>query len=321
MVEIVTLTPNPALDFSTSVWRVEPTEKLRCTEGRRDPGGGGINVARAALRLGADVLAVYPAGGASGASLTRLLLTEGVAGHIIPAERDTRENFYVLEQETGRQFKFVLPGAPLSAAEQEALLEALRADERSADYVVLSGSLPPGASADFFARAAETAKAAGARVVLDTSGAALAAGLRQRVHLVKPNLSELSEMVGHALETEAAQLQTCQRLIESRAAEMVALTLGPHGALLVDVNGAWRSHAPRIQAVSTVGAGDSFLAGLVHQLADGASPEAALRYATAAGSAALLAPGAELCRREDVERLTPQVHVSQAHLSAETPAD
>jgi 6-phosphofructokinase 2 len=316
MVEITTLTVNPALDVSTSVWRVRPTEKLRCTEPRRDPGGGGVNVARAAARLGAKTVAIYPAGGSAGSELTTLLMREGVACHPVAAAHETRENLFVLEQETGGQFKFVMPGRALAASEQEACLAALTQADRWADYVVLSGSLAPGLEAGFFARAARAAKSAGCKVALDTSGPALLAALQERVDLVKPNLDELAEFAGHALDTEEARLRACSGLVASGMARLVALTLGADGALLVARERAWRARSPRIEPVGQVGAGDSFLAGLLVKLGQGEAQDSALRYATAAGAAALLAPGTELCRLADVERLAPHVSLETISLAA-----
>lgn len=307
MQSVSTMTINPAVDISTTVARMTPVHKLRCTAARRDPGGGGINVARVILRLGGDVCAIYPTGGATGELLRRLVETEGIRSVTSALADETRLSFTVLEEATGAEYRFVLPGPHLAAAEWQRCLDAIGALPDRPDILVLSGSLPPGVPDDFHARAAAVAKRAGAKVVLDSSGAALAAALGEGVHLVKPNLRELRELTGEALEDRKAQLAACRALVTTGKAEVVALTLGDQGALLVTRDTALSAPGLPIASASSVGAGDSFLGAMVWALASGRSLNDAFRYGMAAGSAALITPGTELCRREDVERLYDQV--------------
>jgi 6-phosphofructokinase 2 len=310
--DIVTLTPNPALDVSTSVARVRPTHKLRCSTAQRDPGGGGINVARVVRRLGGEVVAVYPAGGPPGEMLRQLIAAENIKSRVIATEEETRENFSVHEEETGDQYRFVLPGVRLGETEWLNLCRALGDLEVGARFVVASGSLPPGAPMTFYAHAARMGKEAGARVVLDTSGDALKFALGGDIYLVKPNLRELSDLIGAPVETRAAQLDACRTLIAQGKAEAIALTLGEEGALFVTADAAFAARPPGVEAVSAVGAGDSFLGGLVLKLRNGAGPDEALRYGVACGTAALISPGTELCRPEDVVSLLPGVRVEPA---------
>lgn len=304
---IVTLTMNPAIDVSTSVERVEPTHKLRCEPAHRDPGGGGINVARVLKRFGADVRAVYVAGGATGELLRKLVRREGIDDLVVAEPEETREDFTVFEKTSGRQFRFVMPGPELARETWTAVLDTLIALERRPAFLVASGSLPPGIPAEFFAEVARIAASIGAKFVLDTSGAPLKAALAERPFLIKPNLRELRELTGMALDDEAAQLGAARKIIADGGAEIVALTLGDRGALVATATEAWRAEAPKVEAVSAVGAGDSFLGGLVLGLASGETLEAAARRAIAAGSAALLSPGTELCRPDDVTRLARDV--------------
>jgi len=303
MEAIVTLTANPAIDVCTSTEEVAPTRKLRCAAARRDAGGGGINVARVARRLGGEVAAIYPAGGSTGALLKSLVEHEGVRGVAIAVTQETREDFTVLEQKSGNQYRFVLPGSPLVEPEWQACLAALAAMGKVPRYVVGSGSLPPGVPDDFHARAARIAKAGGAKMVVDTSGKALAAALKAGVYLVKPNLRELQELVHAPLSDQAERITACRRLIETGGAEVVALTLGAVGALLVTRQTAHLARSPPIAPVSAVGAGDSFVGGMVWSLAAGHGIVDAFRYGVAAGSAAVLNPGTELCHAGDVTRL------------------
>jgi len=308
---IVTITINPAIDIFVNVGHVESTAKMRCTSPKRDPGGGGINVARVAHRLGADAVAIYPTGGAIGKLLQRLVEREGIASLVTPSHVETRENFTAFERDSGQQFRFVLPGSALHRAEWEAVLDQLAKLSDKPQFVVASGSVPPGVPEDFFARVARIAKALGARCVIDTSGGALKAALAEGIALIKPNLIELCDLVGRPLADDAERIAACRKLVADGRAQMVALTLGEDGALLVTAERAWRAQPMPIKAVSTVGAGDSFLGGLVASLATGKTPEEAFRVAVAAASAAVMSPGTELCRAEDVNRLLPQVKISE----------
>lgn len=307
MTLVLTLTPNPAVDVSTSVGRVQPTRKLRCSGASRDPGGGGVNVARVAARLGASVTAIYPAGGCTGQELEQLVRREGVESIVVPVRGETREDFTVLDETSREEFRFVLPGPHLLDREWMACLKAVSGFERKPEMICASGSLPPGAPTDFYARVAEIAEMRGVKFVLDTSGPALKAALRERIHLIKPNLAELRELVGGALDEEGELVEACRALISEGRTEMVALTLGAQGALLVTDGQAWRARPLPVRPVSTVGAGDSFLGAMVWALSAKLAPEEAFRYAAASGAAALLAHGTELARAEDVRRLLPQV--------------
>ena len=311
MPDIVTLTINPAIDIFVNVGRVEPTRKLRCSPPKRDPGGGGINVARVAHRLGGDVLSIYPIGGQIGKLLHRLLEREDIESLVTPSHVETRENFTAYEESTGDQYRFVLPGSPLHRAEWEACLDKLAGLAHKPKFVVMSGSLPPGVPEDFFARAVRAAKKLGAATVVDSSGPALAAALEEGVTLVKPNFVELRDYVGGKIDADAEQIAACRKLVTDKRAEMVALTLGEDGALLVTQSQAWRALPLNIEAVSTVGAGDSFLGGMVAALAAGKPLEAAFRTAVAAASAAVMTPGTGLCQPQDVKSLLPKVKISE----------
>lgn len=307
---IVTLTMNPAIDISTSVDEVAPYRKLRCAEIRRDPGGGGINVARVARRFGADVTAIYPRGGTMGTFLQQLVDAEGILSHAIPVGEDTREDFTAFERQTGQEYRFVLPGPRLGEGEWQKCLDAVTAAPDSR-FLVISGSLPPGVPEDFYVRVARNARRRDTQVAVDTSGAALRVLLADGVFLAKPNRRELQEYAHEALEDETSQLAAARALVAHGHAEIVALTLGDRGGLLVTKDGAWRATAPKVNVLSTVGAGDSFLGAMVVRLDRGHDLLDAFRHGIAAGSSALMYPGTELCRLEDVERLLPQVRIEE----------
>jgi 6-phosphofructokinase 2 len=309
MTDILTLTMNPALDLYTGTSKVEPTRKVRCGPPVLHPGGGGINVARVAHRLGGAVLALYPAGGVTGRLLTDLLRAEQLQAECLPIAGETRQSFSVHEQTSGLDWRFVLPGPELSQVEWQACLERAVQAAAGIRLVVASGSLPPGVPADFFAQFARRLASVGVPLVLDTAGPALAAALQAGVHLIKPSHDELRELTGLPLEDIAQRVAACQAIIRAGQAAVVALSLGAQGAMLVSADGAWQSPALSVQVESTIGAGDSFVGGLVWALARGAPPHEAFAHAMAASAAALLSAGTALCRPEDVARLLPQVIV------------
>lgn len=302
MPDIATLTLNPAIDLWSEAEVVRPTHKIRTANDRYDPGGGGINVARALHALGTEVEAVALAGGVTGDLLGQLLAEAGVAHRLLPIAGRTRINHVVAERRTGREFRFVLAGPPVSAEELAAVERCL--DRLDVRFLVASGSLPPNAPVDTYARLAARVAAKGARFVLDTSGDALTAALDGgHVFLVKPSLGELEHSVGHALREPALQEAAARRLVATGKAAMVALSLGADGALLASAEGIWRRPAIPVEVRSTVGAGDSFLAGLVWSLARGDAPGDALGWAMATAAASLSQPGTKLCTKADVLRL------------------
>jgi 6-phosphofructokinase 2 len=312
MTDIVTITPNPAVDLSTAVDKIVPVYKLRGAWQRRDPGGGGINVARVIKRLGGDVSAIYPVGGTTGDLLHKLVEQEGVASQTFAIADETREDFFVSEVSTGQQYRFILPGPKFAESEWRECLNLLSRTEPFPRFVVASGSLPGGVPDDFYARVARIANQRGARMILDTSGPALSAAVAEGIYLIKPNLREMlaltnSEPTG-ADEWESA----AKTIVQSGQVAVIALTMGHLGAVLMTRDRVLRAPPIAITPLSAVGAGDSFLGALVYRLAQGANLEDAFRLAAAAGAAALLNPGTELCRADDVRRLAEAVILKSA---------
>jgi 6-phosphofructokinase 2 len=300
---IVTLTLNPAVDITSSAEAVRPTDKIRCSDPRYDAGGGGINVAKVAHELGASVCAVYPAGGTSGDLLTGLLLGDGVPLRRIATDGGTRESFTVNETTTGRQYRFVLPGPPLSLVDQQRCLRELRQQAASARFVVASGSLPPGAAENLYQQVALVCGEVGARLVLDTSGC----GLRHftsGVFLLKASVRELREYAGRELATRSEQIAAARDIIACGQAETVVVSLGSDGAVLITAAQAlWFPAIPTRTVVSGVGAGDAMVAAMTVGLSRGWTLNESVRYGVAAGAAQLLTPGSRPCTEADVERL------------------
>jgi 6-phosphofructokinase 2 len=302
MLNIATLTLNPTIDVAYEVDRVFPTHKMRTAHEYHNPGGGGINVARVFVRLGGNARCWYMSGGATGVALDGLLDRHQLVHTRLPIAGETRVSTSVLERASGKEYRFVPPGPTVATAEWQAALDRLAQVE--CDYLVASGSLPPGAPDDFYARLTRLVAPRGIRLVLDSSGAALREGLAGGdVFLVKPSRGELRQLVGADLPDEAAIAAAAREIVASGRARNVAVTLGHEGAILATQEGVLALPAIPIEARSAVGAGDSFVAGMVYALASGWAVEAAFRHGLAAGAAAVLTPGTDLARADDIARL------------------
>lgn len=310
---IATITMNPAIDVSTAVAQVVSDRKLRCGAAVLDPGGGGINVARVIHRLGGEVLALFTSGGSTGSLLEDLLAAEGVPHVALPVAQRTRENLNVLEESSGRQFRFVLQGPVLAGIEWRRCLRAVARLDPFPGYLVASGSLPPGTPDDFYALLARLTRERGSRLVLDTSGEPLRKALEEGVYLVKPSVTELRALAGRPAAEEDELVSAARELVRAGRSRVVVLSLGAGGLLWLSEGGGERLAAPSVTVRSGVGAGDSLLAGVVLGLAGGQPMPEAMRFGLAAATASVMREGTRLCRREDVQRMLPAVHGAPAH--------
>jgi 6-phosphofructokinase 2 len=303
---IVTLTLNPTIDLAFQSNEIRPIRKNRTVEQRIDAGGGGINVARVLRELGAEAYAIYLAGGATGLVLNELVAKLDVPRKRIDIAGSTRISFTVFEEISGLEYRFVSEGAALLEAEWQSALSELNASD--ADYVVASGSLPPGVPVDYYARLAHVVRSKGARLILDTSGPALQAAISAGgIYFAKPSLGEFEFLTHRKIESEEELAEAATSLIANGSVENLAVTMGRDGALLAHRSGTLRLRGPKVKALSAVGAGDSFVAGMTFALARRENVEDAFMLGMAAGAAAVLTHGNQLCRREDVERLHAEV--------------
>lgn len=309
MTSIVTLTLNPTVDRSAQIDRVVAEHKLRCHDERFDPGGGGINVAVAITQLGGEALAIHTAGGIIGDLLQRLLSERQVPHCAVPIAGDTRENVIISEAESDQQYRFGFPGPELTDSEQQGCLDAIANLEPSPEYLVLSGSLPPGVPQDFYGRVVE-AMPDRTRVVLDVSGEALKKGVEQAVFLLKPNQRELGMLVGREIESDQDARDAAHHLIDRGKVQAIMVSLGRGGVMLVTRDEEHRFNAPTVKIRSKIGAGDSTVAGTVLALQRGESLPDGARFGVACGSAAVMTEGTQLCRREDAERLYEELRAS-----------
>lgn len=302
MTPIATLTLNPAIDSACEADEVRPIRKVRTRNERFDPGGGGINVSRVVRELGGDALALYLAGGATGPVLDALIDAHRVPRRRIDIAGATRISNTVFETSSSCEFRFVPEGPVVSAEELARCIAALR--DTPFEWLVASGSLPRGARSSFYVDIVEIVRERGARLVLDTSGEGLKQAVaRGGVHLAKPSLGEFEGLVGRKLPDPREQEHAAAELVASGRVALLAVTLGHEGALLADADGVFRMPALPVEAKSAVGAGDSFVAAMALALAQGRPVREAFVRGVAAGTAAVLTPGTELCRRADVDRL------------------
>ena len=299
---ILTITLNPCIDKSTTVAGIKPDKKLRCTAPRFEPGGGGINVSRAIHKLGGNAVALFPEGGYTGKLLTDLLSSEGIESIPLSIRDTIRENFMVVDELNNTQYRFCMPGPVLQENECKSLLEKIEAAP-PADYIILSGSLPPGIQPDIPGRIAAISKNKKAKLILDSSGPAIQYALEKGVYLWKPNLGELSSFAGEAELTEKSAAIAAKEIVEKGMAEIIVISLGAAGAMLITKDINERFSAPVVHRKSTVGAGDSMVAGMALKLSKGATIHEAVTYGIACGTAATMNPGTELCKPADVENL------------------
>lgn len=305
MPPIVTVTLNPALDVSTATDAVAPGRKLRCEAPRIDPGGGGINVSRVIRRLGGHSLALVALAGATGERLKQALEADGIAARYLHAPGETRESLSVIDRASGEQYRFVLPGTPWSAEDGEAALDAVAVATPPGALVVMSGSQPPGLAPDLPAELARRLAPKGARLVLDTSGAALAAARHSRhpAHVLRMDEAEAEALAGRPLPERKHTADFAEELIRDGAAQVVIIARGADGSVLATREARHFCRAAEVPVKSKTGAGDSFLAAFTLALAQEADHPTALTAAVAAASAAVMTEATELCRAEDALRL------------------
>lgn len=298
---ILTVTLNPCIDKSSTLENLKPESKLRCTEVVNEPGGGGINVTKALKKLDVPTVALFPAGGHNGNMLCSLLEADGITYHAVDTKVETRENWVVLETSKNNQYRFTFPGRAVEEETIVTLVDHIRSFSPS--FVVASGSLPPGLPDYFYGLIVKNAAAVGARCIVDTSGAPLQALKGKKAFLIKPNIGELCKMLDLEYLQKHEVPAAAQQAIRDGYAEMMAVSMGADGAWLVTKDEKHFAAAPQVEKRSTVGAGDSMVAGITYMLQKGASLPETIRFGVACGSAATMNQGTQLFNRVDAERL------------------
>ena len=303
MKSIITLTMNPTVDQSSTTPIVTNEKKLRCSNIRYDPGGGGINVTRAINKLGGKSKAFYPAGGQIGNLLEELLKREKIDQVRFIIKEATRLNIHIIEETSDKQYRFNMPGAPIQENEWQRILTSIREFIPSPDYIVASGSLPPNVPKDFYRRIAALSKGIGCKFILDTTNEPLKQALNEGVYLLKPNLYEFQQLIGDSVQNETKIIHEAQQIIQSNQCKYLIISLGKDGTFLITKDNYKHITSPFVPIKSRVGAGDCMVGGITLMLAKEKSIEEAVRYGISAGAAAVMTPGTELCRLEDTERI------------------
>lgn len=300
---ILTVTMNPAIDISTTTEKFYAEKKLRCSAPLIGPGGGGINVSKAVKELGGQTLALFPAGGLTGARLQEMLKQADIPVNAIAIKGETRENMTVTDLSLNRQYRFVMPGPEIDQNDLALTLAAIESIYPAPSFIVASGSLPSGAPEDFFARLSQICEHTGSRLIADTSGIPLEHAMNAGVYLIKPNMTELCALAGKpTLEFDSITVEA-RALIRKTRCHAMLVSMGPSGALLVTRDYTERIPAPPVRKINAVGAGDSVVAGVVWMLEQGNPLSAAARFGVACGTAATMNPGTALFRKEDAFHL------------------
>ena len=299
--KITTLTINPSLDKSTHFKGLVAEQKIRCEKPRYDAGGGGINVSKAIAKLGGKSSCIFTSGGSSGEMLEDLIVNEQLESIVIKTKNWTRENFIAFENTSKAQYRFGFPGNEFLEEEKNKILQTIK--ELKTDYLVISGSLNEGLSTDFYRKIAEIAKKSGAKLIVDTSGEALKKALEVGVYMIKPNVGELAKLIGvEHLELEDVE-NAAKKLIEKGSAEIVVVSLGADGAILISKEETHLVKAPKVEKKSTVGAGDSMVGGMVWALSQNKSLKEVIQMGVCCGTAATMNEGTQLFKLEDAKRL------------------
>lgn len=300
---VLTITLNPTVDKSTTVENLKPEKKLRCTAPKYEPGGGGINVSRGLVRLGIPSVALFTSGGRTGELLQALLKEEDVDTAPVSIQAETRENFIVVDTSHNEQYRFGMPGEDITKEEADEIFKTITSISPFPEITVISGSLPPGIEAAYIGKLVKVLKEKGSLVIADTSGDALEEVLKEGVYLLKPNLGELGTLTGQKeLDNDTAD-EAAKQLVDQGKAKIVVVSLGPQGAYLVSKDETIHVPAPSVKKMSTVGAGDSMVAGMVSILAKGGSLTEMARMGVACGSAATMSSGTGLFSKENADKL------------------
>lgn len=299
--KILTLTVSPAIDKSTKFSGLMAEQKIRCEAPQFDAGGGGINVSKAIARLDGNSLAIFTVGGASGELLQDLVKKEGIDYQAIRTESWTRENFIAVDTHTNAQYRFGMPGPVITEKESKEILKAI--EVAKPDFLVASGSLSPGLGDDFYEKVAAVSRKIGSKLIIDTSGVSLEKAVDEGVFLLKPNVGELAKLVKTgSLEINEVD-EAAKEIIGKGKCEVVVVSLGPQGAVLVTKDVCEYIPAPAVQKKSTVGAGDSMVGGMVWALSEGKDFSEMLRWGVACGSAATMNEGTQLFTKADAHKL------------------
>lgn len=311
---ITTITLNPSIDKTIHTPKLVPNDTNRVTCVEIDAGGKGINCARMLSRLGSQTKAVALLGGVTGHFISGILEREGIRLEVIETEKPTRVCICVEETSGMPPTTFNERGGPVEHRELVDLLELVKNISRESDYVVFGGSVPTGINDDIYRVLIDIASAGGAKSVLDADGLALVEGLKAKPYMIKPNRDEVERLLGIEFESKSDVARASLTLSE-RGIELVVISLGKQGAVACQAGMVYYANPPEVKVLSTVGSGDSMVAGMLYALDSGAGIEDALRLGCAAGAATAMSNGSDIGSKSDVDALIDQVKITKVEPS------
>ena len=307
--EIATITLSPCLDKSTTVDKFVPEKKLKCSYPVLEAGGGGINVSRALRNFQTDSFCIYISGGYTGRILNNLVYHGQLNASPVTSDLYTRENFIVFENHTHLQFRFGMPVNPIAPKEWKAVIRRLKLTKSK--YVVLSGSIWPYLDEEFYIQLDKFVKKNNSRFIVDTAGVPLKTILRSGAFLIKPNQNEFSQLFGTKILSAKEVVVKAKQMIKTGTVQNILVSLGGQGAVLVSKKGVWQFTPPKLKVKSTVGAGDTMVAGIVYQLNKDATINDAVKFGIACGSATTVNSGMQLASLEQAKAMLAKVKVKQ----------
>jgi len=309
---VVTITMSPSVDYTLSVPRMIPEEKMRASVEAIEPGGGGVQVARALRRLEESVEAIVALGGTTGETLERLLAAEGVPIHPVRVRANTRPSLTMFAEDQEVNYRIVGEAGAQSEPEWRQVLDRLQEFESLPPYVVMSGSFPPGVPTSLVRDVAQICRDRRSSLVFDGSGEALRFAVEERVELLKPSKEELADIVGEDGYDPDFDYRRAAREVVDSGVRILVVSLGGAGTYVLTRDGdEARVRPPKVTVASTVAAGDSTVAGLVAGLARGLPIVESVRLGTACGTGTCLHHGSQLFTHEDITRIGPMVTVDR----------
>ncbi|MCY7291568.1 MAG: 1-phosphofructokinase family hexose kinase [Ferruginibacter sp.] len=297
---IVTLTLNPAVDKSVKVDGLLPENKLICHSIQHQPGGGGINISRVLKRLNVNSTCVFTMGGDNGEFLNQELINSNIKTMPVKIQSWTRENLSVVDTLTNLQYRFGMPGSKLTENEKTIIIKTVSKQLLVGDMLVISGSLVEDISTNFYAEIIRSLATKKIKIILDTSGRALTEALKENVFLIKPNQRELAQLAGKEFLDSHKQEEFATSLVQAGRVNYVIVSLGSKGALIVSKDGVNYQTPPSVEVKSTIGAGDSMLAGIIYGLLKNESPQNILKWGIACGTAATMQEGTDLAQHDNI---------------------
>ncbi|WP_139957979.1 1-phosphofructokinase family hexose kinase [Flavicella sediminum] len=300
---IVTLTVNPALDKSAKIDQMVPEQKLGCHAIQYQAGGGGVNISRVLKVLEVKNKCLFTSGGDTGEHLKNLLEKENIPLKEIPVEAWTRENFSVVDTKTELQYRFGMPGNGLTVTEIDLIKRIIDEEVTENSILVLSGSLSEHMPLDLYVQLIQQVAGKNVKIIVDTSGKALLETIKEPVYLIKPNQQELAKMVGKEFLSKKEQEAAAMQLVHAKTATYVVVSMGARGAFLASAEGIVYRNTPSIKVKSTIGAGDSMVAGMVFAIQQNLTPEEILKWGVVCGSATTMSEGTNLASAEDIQEI------------------